>query len=172
MYIYNMKNIKRKREIDINTYVNTNTGETLISELKNNKSTLLVQDDTELYTIDSKEYVVIDSKALEYIISNLSYSDTTKTLSLTNTLKTEFNVIFNHTKPHNLDSLSELLGTNKDEITKFIKRLTKLGILAYVVSTKDGQYQKCYVMNPSLARKRKTFNKELLTFFDDLTLKK
>ena len=29
-----MKNIKRKREIDINTYVNTNTGETLISELK------------------------------------------------------------------------------------------------------------------------------------------
>ena len=172
MYICIMKNIKRNRKIDINTYVNTDTGETLISELKNTKSSLLVQDDTELYTVDSKEYVVIDSKALEYIISNLSYSDTTKTISLANTLKTDYNIIFNHTKPHNLDSLSELLGTNKDEITKFIKRLTKLSILAYVVSTKDGQYQKCYLMNPTFARKRKTFNKELLTFFDDLTIKK
>ena len=104
-------------------------------------------------------------------IINLSYSDTTKTLSLTNTLKTEFNIIFNHTKPHNLDSLSELLGTNKDEITKFIKRLTKLGVLAYIVSTKNSQYQKCYMMNPSFARKRKTLNKELLEIFDDLTIK-
>lgn len=164
-----MKNIKRKRSIDINNYINTDTGETLISELKNSKSTLLVQDDTELYTVNSEEYVIIDSKALEYIISNLSNSDTTKTITLTNTLKTDYNIIYNHTTPHTLESLSELLDITKDNVTKLVKRLNKLSILAYVVSTKDGRYQKCYMMNPSFARKRKTFNKELLTFFDDLT---
>lgn len=166
-----MKNIKRNRKIDINTYVNTDTGETLISELKNSKSTLLVQDDTELYVADSKEYVVIDSKALEYIISNLSNSDTTKTLTLANTLKTDYNIIYNHTRPHTLDTLAELLDITKDNVTKLVKRLNKLSILAYVVSTKDGQYQKCYLMNPSLARKRKSLNKELLEIFDDLTVK-
>lgn len=167
-----MKNITVKRKFNISEYINITTGETLASELINNNSSLYKEQRTELVTVSSKEYMVIDSKAFQYIAKNLNIQDAFRTSQLADTLHTEFNMLYNtNNTPHTLDSISNLFGISIDEVRRLIKRLEKLSILGYLKGTKNGKSIRLYIMNPSVARKRKTFNSEIFKIFDDLTLK-
>ncbi len=157
------KTITVDKRIDPSLYVNAETGETMLSELEG--VSLKTSKKTDLYVIDSKEYVIIDSKGIQYICSELSAVDCQRYTTMANWLKTEFNIVYNNNVPHSLDTLSAALGIDKDSATRLVNRLVKKGLMAYVVCAPSGFIQRLYMLNPSVVRKRRTFNKELMMFF-------
>lgn len=164
-----IKSVKNKVKKDIEKYVNIDTGETLQSELICGKETIIAKKDTDLFTIESKEFIVIESKAMIYLSKILTASEFEKVLCMANMVKTEFNILFNYNIPHTPDTLSKELQLTVDNLTRLIKKLHKKGILAYIVSYKSGYLQKIYMLNPTVARKRKTFHNDLLEIFEDLS---
>lgn len=163
------RKVTSKVNVDLKDYVNDNTGETLLSELTNNKSKLYVEQDLNKFTIQHDNYVIIDSEAITYLIKNLSFGDCTKTLALSKTLKTELNVAYDDNNyPHTLDTLSRYLNISKDEVTKLVKRLYKKSVFGkFSVYINDTEHV-YYIMNPHIASKRKVFCNTLLKFFPEL----
>ena len=162
------KKVNKLIEKDLSNYVNIETGETLLSELACNNEKVKITKESDTITITSDEYVVIDSKVMEYIKTILSATDFKRLLCMANMLKTEFNIVFNYNIPHTPDTLSEELELTIDDLTRLIKRLQQKGIVAYCESYKSGYKQKLYMLNPTFARKHKTFNEEMLHIFEDL----
>ena len=113
----------------------------------------------------------MDSNVIGYLSTILNNSDLAKILKMAKMVKTEFNILFNYNIPHTPSTLSNDLDCPIDELYRLIKKLHTKGILAYCVSYKSGYKQKVYMLNPTVARKRKTFNKALLEIFDDLSIK-
>lgn len=165
----NTKKIKCPVKLNLDNYVNLETGELLSSEVACNKENIRVTTDSDLVTITSDNYIIIDSMILSYIKSKLSSSDFQRLMCMSNLLKTEFNIVFNNTIHHTPDTLSKELEISQDDLKRMVNRLVKIGVLAYVVSHKSGIQGKIFMINPTFARKRKTFHKDLLEIFDDLS---
>jgi predicted transcriptional regulator len=152
-----------------NTLVNSETGETVLSEMGPD-STLVVKGPSDHFTISSEEFIVIDSKAFTYVCGVLGRPDLEKVTRMSNMLKTDFNILHsNNNNPHNLTSLAKALEVSQSELKKIISRLVDKNVLAYVVCKPSKFLQKIYMLNPTLARKRKTFHEDLRMFFKDLS---
>jgi hypothetical protein len=52
-----------------------------------------------------------------------------------------------------------------------MKRLYRKSVISYIHTVKDGKEMKYIMLNPNLARKRKTIDKNCLTYFDELGTK-
>lgn len=134
---------------------------------------LILQKDADLVEIHSDNYMVIDTDVLDIVREHISDTDYNRLFSLGVFLKTKFNILFNHTKPFTLESLSEELEINKDNTTKFVKRMVEKGIMAYTVCAPSGYVQKIYAINPQLIRRGRYYDKEFITsFFTDYSTKK
>lgn len=162
-----VRKINKPIEKNLDNYVNIETGETLQSELISNKEKIKVTKESDLITITSDDFVVIDSEIMLYIKSKLSSTDFSRLIVMSNMLKTEFNIVFNYTIPHTPTTLSKELELSIDDLGRMVKRLVDIGVLAYIVSKKSGIKRKIYMINPTFARKRKTFNEELMHIFED-----
>jgi len=162
-----------KRKISSNItpdeYVNRDTGELLSSEV-NDKISLTIREDTNQFIINSDEYVVFDSDAIYYLTNYLSSTDRGKIMTIANMVKGDCSVVCqNNNHPHTPETLSVTLDMSLNKFYCFIRKMTKRNILAYTICAPSGFLQKIYMLNPYIARKRKTINCELNHFFRDLT---
>jgi hypothetical protein len=161
--------VTRNIPVDYTKYTNTETGETMDSEMKG-KTTITAKEGTDLFTINSDDYVVFDSGAIQYLINNLNKPDVATVFTMSKMVIGDCSVICTDNKqPHTPDTLSLVLDMNKNKFYELVRRLMKKGILAYTVCAPSGYVQKIYMLNPYIARKRKTINCELSFFFKDIT---
>jgi len=159
-----IKPIVTKRKL-IGDMVDLTTGEVLPSG-----STVNVIDE-DLVIVHSDEYVVIDSRALNYILVNFSPVDYGRILKMANMTNGSYNILYVDRKvPHTDLSLMDELKYTRNKYSDFMKRLYKGGVIYYVSGVKDGVEFKHIMLNPHLARKRKTIAKDCLVYFDELLL--
>jgi hypothetical protein len=163
------KTIKKKEAINLKEYVNISTGELLDSELKSNVS-MTLNKDTNQFTISSDEYVTFDADAIYYLAEHLNATDRGKVMLLANMVKGDCCVLYqrnNH--PHTPETLSVTFEMHIDRWYDFVRKMVKKNILSYCVCAPSGYLQKIYMLNPYIARKRKTINCEISNFFSDIT---
>ena len=159
-----IKPIVKKKKL-IGDMVDLTTGEVVPSG-----STVNVVDE-DLVIVHSDEYVVIDSKALNYILVNFSPVDYGRILKMANMTNGSYNILYVDRKvPHTDLSLMDELKYTRNKYSDFMKRLYKGGVIYYVSGVKDGVEFKHIMLNPHLARKRKTIAKDCLVYFDELLL--
>lgn len=154
-----------KHTIDGSQYVDKDTGEILGPE-----TTTVTVVDKELMIMHSEEYVILDSKALAYIQAHFNPMDMGRILQMADMTYGEYNVLYNKTVPHNRESLMEELQYSRNKFSNFLKRLEMKSIIYYISGYNNGKRVKYFMLNPHLARKRKTIHKDCLRSFQPLTI--
>jgi hypothetical protein len=129
--------------------------------------------DKDLVLVHSEEYVIIDSLALQYILQNFSPVDYGRILKMADMTSGVYNILYHNRKiPHTDASLMEQLQYTRNKYADFMKRLYRKSVISYIHTVKDGKEFKYIMLNPNLARKRKTIDKNCLTYFDELGTKR
>jgi predicted transcriptional regulator len=161
-----MKQIITKQKINPSEFVSTVTGETLDSI--NPNITSLNSYNNDLVIMDYKEFVIIDSKALAYIMKNFSEAESGRVLKMANMVQGCFNILHvDKTTPHTDETLAKEIDYTRNMYYNFMKKLYMKGIIYYVTGTKYNKEVKYILLNPHLAKKKSTIHKECLTYFDD-----
>lgn len=161
-----IKQIVRKTKLKQGV-ADVETGEILPKE-----TTVNIVDDN-LVLVCSSEYVIIDSHALQYILQNFSPVDYGRILKMADMTNGAYNILYhNRQVPHTDSSLMEELNYTRNKYADFMKRLYRKSVISYIYTVKDGKEFKYIMLNPNLARKRKTIDKNCLTYFDELGTKK
>ncbi len=150
-------------------YVHRDTGENMAEKVDETTS-ISLKEDTGQFIVNSNEYIVFDAGAMQYVQNALAKSDVSRVFTMTTMLKTEYSVLYQgNNRPHNANTLSVDLNMSQDKFYKMVRRLVSKNILAYVVCAPSGYTQKLYMLNPYIARRRKSFDNELKEFFRDIT---
>jgi transcription initiation factor IIE alpha subunit len=80
-----------------------------------------------------------------------------------------FNILYHERMvPHTDASLMAELKYTRNKYADFMKRLYKKSVISYIHTVLDGKECKYIMLNPNLARKRKTIDKTCLAYFDKL----
>jgi hypothetical protein len=161
-----MKKKSTTKKIDGNQFVDKDTGETLESVAPGIRSVRQV--DETMIIMDSDEYVILDSGALAYVQENFSPTDLGRIMKMTDMTYGEYNVLYNGKTPHTSNTLMEELEYSRNKFANFMKRLHRKSIIYYLEGYVDDKKKKYIMLNPHLARKRKTFNKQCITVFEDI----
>ncbi len=162
--------IVEKSEMDLSKYHDSETGEVLTSVLEPGTS-IRVHKSTDLVSISSDNYAVIDSDALQVMMQLLNNSDLANVMKMAVITKTPMNVIYNNTVPHTNETLQKYLQVKSEAMyISLIKRLMKAGILYQLKGLIYGEVRVCYLLNPFISRKRKTIDKELTNIFSEFKL--
>jgi hypothetical protein len=155
-------------KIDLNSFYNEQTGETLASEIVGNKITVTIKkENTELFTLKKPEnfsFINLDTLIKLYdVLSNVELGYLFKLIPLT---KTEMNVIFNNTIPHSNYTLQNYLQIKSNStFHTLIKKLITVGVLYQFKGNIQGAVRLTYILNPNVSNRRKTFDKSLIGFF-------
>lgn len=158
-----------KSKLHPEDYINPETGELLSSEV-NDRITLTMNEKTNQFIINSDNYVVFDSAAIYYLSTQLSDTDRGKILKIADMVRGDCSIVCqNNNHPHTPETLSVTLEMEISRFYEFIRKMVKKNVLAYCVCAPSGYVQKIYMLNPYIARKRRTINCELNTFFRDIT---
>lgn len=161
-----IKPIIRKTKLEKGV-VDAATGEFL------HESTTVNVVDQDLVIVHSDEYVIIDSSALQYILQNFSPVDYGRILKMADMTNGAYNILYHDRKvPHTDATLMAELNYTRNKYADFMKRLYRKSVISYILTVKDGKEFKYIMLNPNLARKRKTIDKNCLTYFDELGTKK
>lgn len=158
-----MKDEIRSKILDLDKYVNIDTGQLLLDELST-ESSIKITEKTGNKFVESDNYIVVDVDSLKYLRQEkiISSKDVGHIMHMSETLKTVYNAMFmNNNVPHTLASLSEYLGMSYDTTTRYIKKLAKKNIVHKYITA----YDTYYCLNPYLTRRRKTIDSELLSHF-------
>lgn len=163
-----MKNVFNKKKIIPEHYVNVLTGESLADEKKEITSVNYKNED--LVILDSKEYVVIDSKAFQYIQKNFTPVEVGRITKMADMVKGCFNLLHDkESNPHTKDTLMQELDYTRNIFAEFMKKLYKKSVIYYMSGMKNGKDVTYIMLNPTLARKNKAFHRDCVSVFDDLT---
>lgn len=163
------KNVFTKKSINPADYINSKTGETLDSEITSITSVNKISEN--LVLISSTEYVIVDSQALDYISKIVNNSDLANILKMTNMVQGVYNALYaTRNIPHNTETLRVELDYSINKFRDFLKRLYKAGIISYLKSYIDGVDKTFILLNPSLARKSKFFDRECIKLFKDFDM--
>lgn len=158
-----IKNVRRKATLE-DALANSELMEEMSKNMtKGTKVNLTVE--TDLIEIHSENYMVVDTDVLEIVRKEISPIDYNRLFSLGVFLKTRYNILYNHTRPFTVETLSEQLGVNADNTNKFIKRMTEKGIMAYTVCAPTGYLKKIYSINPQLIRRGIRYDKTFVTTY-------
>ncbi len=169
MKIYNImiKQKYTKLTLDFDKYVNKDTGEVLTSEYDVTSFNVVNND---VVIVSSNEYVIIDSKARAYIENNFSVSEQGYIWQMTDMVYGCFNLLCDRNKkPHTKLTLEKALDSSKSSMHRFLKKLYENSIIYYIDGYKNRKQCTWIMLNPTLARKQKTFSKECLKVFTDLS---
>jgi len=153
-----------KKKIDGDQFVDKDTGETLGSM----GVTSVNITDKKIVIMNSDEYVILDSKALEYVQEHFNSTDLGRIMKMTNMTRGQYNVLYNGEKPHSKQTLMTELDYSRNKFSNFLKRLEMKSIIYYIVGYVDGKRARSIMMNPHLARKRKTIHTDCLNSFQDI----
>jgi hypothetical protein len=157
---------KKQVAIDLTKYVNEETGELLTSELQRDKMIVTVTKEGDYVVITSDDYVVLDCKTVNYLSDILSRTEMNNILMMATDLKTPLNIVYNGPQPHSNESLQVFLGySSKSTFIKLLQKLIKAGVIYQIKGNIRGEVRVIYMMNPFLARKRKTIDKEVFEVF-------
>jgi hypothetical protein len=157
---------KKQLAIDLTKYVNEETGELLTSELQRDKMVVTVTKEGNYVVITSDDYVVLDCKTVNYLSDILSRTEMNNILMMATDLKTPLNIVYNGPQPHSNESLQVFLGySSKSTFIKLLQKLIKAGVIYQIKGNIRGEVRVIYMMNPFLARKRKTIDKEVFEVF-------
>ena len=157
---------KKQVAIDLTKYVNEETGELLTSELQRDKMVVTVTKEGDYVVITSDDYVVLDCKTVNYLSDILSRTEMNNILIMATDLKTPLNIVYNGPQPHSNESLQVFLGySSKSTFIKLLQKLIKAGVIYQIKGNIRGEVRVIYMMNPFLARKRKTIDKEVFEVF-------
>jgi hypothetical protein len=156
----------KKTDFDVAKYVNSETGELLTSELSGNKMSVTVTEKGDYVVMTSDDYIVLDSQAVSYLVNTLSRTEFSSMMAMTVDLKTPLNIVFNGPTPHTNETLQKYLGySSKAMFLKLIGKLMKVGVLYQIKGNIQGEVRVIYMMNPFLARKRKTVDNKVIEVF-------
>ena len=159
-----VRKIKEKERLDLSKYMNTETGEPLSSELQGKSIQLTTQGSSVM--ICSDNYVIIDADSFNFLKKHLNRSELGSIGIMSVDLKTELNVIYNNNFPHTNDSLQKVLGiASNSTFHVLIKKLVNLGVVYQMKGKVRDRIMTFYLMNPFLARKRKTIDAGLAEIF-------
>ncbi len=156
----------KKVNLDLSKYVNATTGELLTSELNRDKMVVSVTKEGDYVVITSDDYVVLDCKTVDYLSDILSRTEMNNILMMATDLKTPLNIVYNGPQPHSNDSLQKFLGySSKSTFIKLLQKLMRTGVIYQIKGNIGGEVRVIYMMNPFLARKRKTIASEVFDVF-------
>ena len=158
-----LRKVRRKAKLE-DALKDKNVMEQMSSELTNG-SKITTTIETDLIEIHSENYMIVDTDVLNIVKKEITQSDYLKLFGLGVCLKTRYNILFNHTRPFTVDTLSVRLGINVDNTNKFVKRMVEKGIMAYTVCAPSGYLQKIYSINPQLLRRGKCYDREFVTTY-------
>lgn len=163
-----IKQSYQKKKISSEKYVNIETGELLVSEYSVTSLNITNKD---VVIISSEEYVIIDSKAMRYIEREFSTSEKAKIYQMINMVKGSYNLLYDEVtgKPHTKETLNEAIVYARNQFAEFMKKLHQKSVIYYLVGYKNRRKCKWIMLNPTLARKQKTFSRDCIDVFTDLT---
>ena len=163
-----MKNSYKKERIDFNKYVNTETGESLSSEMLGATSINVKNKDNVI--MSSKTYFVIDSEAMKYLKQEFNKVEIGRIMEMCNMVRGDHNIIFNDTtnQPHDKESLMIELDYSISKFKNFMKKLHVKFVISYMFGYKDKIKEKWIILNPYLARKQKTYSVKCVNKFQRL----
>mgnify|MGYP003631895901 CR=1 FL=1 len=155
-----------RQKINGDQFVDKDTGETLKSAMPGIRTVNSV--DENIVIMHSDEYVILDSKALQYVQENFSPVDLGRIMKMTDMTQGQFNVLYNGDTPHSKQTLMEDLDYSRNKFANFLKRLEMKSIIYYIVGYVEAKRVRHIMLNPHLARKRKTIHKDCLNSFQDI----
>lgn len=165
------KSSYKKAKHDPNTeYVNAGSGETLNSEQGSITSYNVV--DNNYCIVDSKEYVIIDKDALQYIKSILDARAMYYVYQLIDLCDGDKNALYDsNNNLHTRETLIKELDIARTTFSKLMITLHKESVIAYhdVYMTRDKRVR-YILLNPTLARRTKRITNECRKLFRDLTV--
>ena len=163
------KKITTNIELDIANYFNTETGESLFSEIIENGYSVSVKKESDLFTLNRPKnfsFINIDTLIKLYdVLSNAELGYLFKLIPLT---KTEWNIIYNNTIPHSNYTLQNYLELKSNStFHALIKKLISVGVLYQVKGNIRGAVRLTYILNPNVSNRRRTFHNSLISYFKD-----
>ena len=158
-------------KIDLDNFFNSETGESLASEIVGTKTTVTFRKETDLITLKKTENLsMINLDTLAKLYQILSNSDLGYLLKMFPLTKTEMNLICNNTIPHSNYTLQKYLEIKSNKtFHTLIKKLIGVGVLYQMKGNIQGAVRVVYIMNPNVSNRRKTFHKSLLELFKDFS---
>ena len=162
-----IKQVRKKQTIE-DQYVNIETGETLRSEIPNLSH--IVQT-TEEIIIDYKKFVILSTPVCKFLEEILSDSDMAKIYRLSRNIRTSWNILCKEDKdviPLTEKEVAEEVSLSRNKFHDFVNRLYKASILFKLKHCEDGVEKTVFLLNPHLAKRSRTLDKELLTYFSKL----
>lgn len=118
-------------------------------------------------TINSKEYVYVDTPNLsKLLIGGIKQVDLALLFSLSNNVLINYNICLDGSlEPLNTTSIAKLVNNTEQSVKRKLNRLIKQGLLYYGKFTR---YGKVYIINPYIIRKGRKLNAEVCKLFDDV----
>jgi len=160
--------VKKKKEVDLSPYVDKNTGQFLLDTL--NKSSLSINENTEMSLISYSDYSVIETEAILVLSQILNNSDLANVIKMAVVVQTPLSIVFNNTVPHTNETLQKYLEIKSEAMyIGLMKRLMKAGILYQMKGLIYGEVRVIYIINPYICRKRRTFENKVLDIFQQFT---
>lgn len=166
-----VKKISTTKSIDVSPFVNQETGEEFISELKEGTS-ITITEKTNLSELKSNNFAVIETNAIIFLSQMLNNSDLANVVKMAITVKTDQNVLYNNNIPHTNATLQTYLELKSEAMyMALIKRLMKIGVLYQVKGLVGEEIRVFYILNPFIARKRKIIQNDIIEVFEKFLLK-
>lgn len=163
-----IKNVKKNVRVNLDKYVNYETGELLLSELKDSAS-IVTKMSTNLVEIRPDDYFTTNSDALKYLFKHLNRQEIGAVMFMAMDLQTDQNLVYNGTVPHTNYTLRKSLGIKSTSTYALLmQKLMDLNVLHQSKDRVQGMVRVIYSMNPFLVKKRKTLDHQLLKVFSEL----
>ena len=125
-----------------------------------------ITEEGECVIITSDDYIVLDSKTVRYLSTELSRTEINSMIMMATDLKTPLNIVYNGPQPHTNQSLQKFLGySSKAMFLKLLNKLMKVGVIYQLKGRIRDEIRVIYMLNPFIARKRKTIDKEVFNVF-------
>jgi len=163
------KPVKRMLPVDLNSFVNVKTGELLGST----GAMVVRSEDTGLVMVDSSEYVMVDCRSFWNVCDLMMPADLGYLFKMVQMLGTAWNVVCGRNNtPHSAESLRAALGIKSESgFYSLMRRLEEIGVVYPVYKYVDEEKRRTYMVNPYLARRRKTISKIAISFCRDLRMR-
>lgn len=164
-----MKNISRKKSIDALQFVHLESGELLHDIADGDVTSVNVR--TEMVFVESNNFVTVDTQAVLYLRTIFSDAEMGRIGDMCHMIRKsdEYNILrtLKTGKVHTRETLIKDLGVHRNTFDPFLKKLIEHSVLYLMTGTRNRRKVVYYILNPTLARRRKTFPRACVQYFTD-----
>jgi hypothetical protein len=162
-----IKKVKTKQAVS-GDYINSSTGETVLSELPN---LAYMVKDTNLVIVDYKNFTVVNQEVMAFLEGVLPFAEIGRINKLSQLIKSNWNILHNSktNKPYSDSDLAADIQYSRNKFYNFMQKLYKASVVYKLKGYIDGVEQTVILLNPHLAKRSKTINKDVLTYFQDIS---